>query len=100
LNNYRSRASYAADMSKRQLLTPNTKTFIPIINARMTAKLITKGSRLAIVLNVNKNVDAQVNMGTGKDVNSETIADAGKPLILKWYNDSQINLPLTPWSEK
>ena len=100
LNNYRSRASYADDMSKRQLLTPNKKTIVPIVNARMTAKLIKKGSRLAIVLNVNKNVDAQVNMGSGKDVSSETIADAGEPLILKWFNDSEINIPLTPWHEK
>ena len=65
LNNYRSRASFADNMSKRQLLTPNSKTIVPIINARMTAKYLTKGSRLAIVLNVNKNSDAQVNMGSG-----------------------------------
>lgn len=99
LNNYRSRASYANDMSKRQLLIPNQKTIVPIINARMTAKLIKKGSRLAIVLNVNKNVNAQVNMGSGKDVSSETIADAGEPLTIKWFNDSFINIPLTPWQQ-
>jgi putative CocE/NonD family hydrolase len=97
LNNYRSRASYAENMSKRQLLIPNQKTIVPIINARMTAKLIKKGSRLAIVLNVNKNVDAQVNMGSGKNVSLESIADAGEPLTIKWFNDSVIKLPLKTW---
>ncbi len=97
LNNYRSRASFADNMSKRQLLNPNTKTIVPIINARMTAKYLTKGSRLAIVLNVNKNSDAQVNMGSGKAVNFESIEDAGEPLTIKWYNDSRINIPLTVW---
>jgi putative CocE/NonD family hydrolase len=97
LSHYQSRASYANDMSVRQLLTPNKKTTIPIVNGRMTAKLINKGSRLVIVLNVNKNANTQVNMGSGKDVSTETLADAGQPLTLKWFNDSQINIPLQAW---
>jgi putative CocE/NonD family hydrolase len=97
LARYISRASYADDMSKRVLLTPNKKTIVPIINSTMTAKLIEKGSRLVIVLNVNKNSSAQVNMGTGKDVSEETIEDAGAPLEVKWFSDSQINIPLKPW---
>ncbi|KGJ96860.1 CocE/NonD family hydrolase [Colwellia psychrerythraea] len=97
-NTYRSRASFANDMSKRKLLIPNKKTSIPIINARMTAKLINKGSRLVIVLNINKNVDAQVNLGSGKYVNEETLKDAGEPLKIKWFNDSKINIPLKPWT--
>ncbi|MFT5521046.1 MAG: putative CocE/NonD family hydrolase [Enterobacterales bacterium] len=97
LVNYISRASYADDMSNRQLLTPNQKTIVPIINSTMTSKLIEKGSRLVMVLNVNKNSGAQVNMGTGKDVSLETIDDAGEPLEIKWFSDSQINIPLKPW---
>ncbi|MEW6991839.1 CocE/NonD family hydrolase [Colwelliaceae bacterium 6441] len=100
LNRYISRASFANDMSLRKLLIPNQKTVVPITNNRMTAKLIEKGSRLVMVLNVNKNVDAQVNLGSGKEVNSETIADAGEPLTIKWFNDSVIKLPLTPWNEE
>ncbi len=99
LNTYRSRASYAKDPSQRQLLTPHKKTTLPIVNARMIAKMIKKGSRLAIVLNVNKNHISQVNMGTGSDVNSESIKDAGEPLIIDWFNDSKINIPLKPWQE-
>ncbi len=97
LSHYQSRASFAKDMSRRQLLTPNQKTTLPIVNGRMTAKLINKGSRLVMVLNVNKNANSQVNMGSGKDVSTETIKDAGEPLTLKWYNDSKINIPLKPW---
>jgi putative CocE/NonD family hydrolase len=100
LNRYQSRASYANDMSERELLTPNKKVILPIVNARMTAKLIKKGSRLIMVLDVNKNADAQVNMGSGKAVNDETIADAGEKLELKWFNDSQINIPLKKWHSK
>jgi uncharacterized protein len=98
LNHYQSRASYAKDMGKRELLVPNQKTIIPIVNARMTAKLIEKGSRLAIVLNVNKNPDAQVNMGTGKDVSDETAADGKEPLVINWFNDSEINIPIKVWN--
>ena len=38
-------------------------------------------------------------MGTGKDVSDETIADGDEPLEIKWFNDSKINIPLTPWQE-
>ena len=96
LNNYRSRASYADDMSKRRLLVPNEKRRVPIVNARFTSKLVKKGSKIALVLNVNKNVDAQVNLGTGKPVNHEHISESGEPLKLKWFLSSQINLPLKP----
>lgn len=99
LNNYRSRASYAHDMSKRTLLTPNEKTVIPVVNARFTAKFIEAGGRIALVLNVNKNQDAQVNHGSGKPVNEEGIADAGEPLMIHWHTDTELNIPLKPWSD-
>ena len=99
LTRYISRASYAKDMNKRQLLIPNQKTLVPIVNSTMMAKLIGKDSRLAMVLNVNKNSGAQVNMGTGKDVSEETIDDAGVSLEIKWFSDSQINVPLKPWKQ-
>ncbi|MBL4661404.1 MAG: CocE/NonD family hydrolase [Alcanivoracaceae bacterium] len=99
LSHYISRASYAKDMSKRQLLNPNEKTIVPIVKSKMTAKLIEKGSRLVLVVDVNKNAGAQVNLGTGKDVSDETIADAGVALQIKWYSDSEINIPLSKWTK-
>jgi hypothetical protein len=52
------------------------------------------GSRLLVIVNINKNPLAQINYGTGKDVSDESIADAGEPLKVKWYNDSYIDVPI------
>jgi uncharacterized protein len=92
---YIGRASYAYDMSKRQLLTPGKPGLIPVLRSRLTSRRLSKGSRLLVVLNINKNPYAQINYGTGKDVSDETIADAGAPLQIKWHNDSYIEIPVS-----
>lgn len=91
---YIGRASYVSNISKRELLTPNSISTIPFTNVRMTSKKISKGSRLVLVLNVNKHAYEQLNYGTGKDVSDETIADAKTPLNVKWYNTSFIKIPI------
>ncbi|WP_367913203.1 hypothetical protein [Leadbetterella sp. DM7] len=53
-----------------------------------------KGSRLAVVLNVNKNPFSELNYGTGKRVTTETIKDAHEPLRIRWYSDSFIKIPV------
>lgn len=88
------RASYAKDMTKRQLLTPNKIESIPFGPTRMVSKQIKKGSRLIVLVNVNKNPYAQINYGTGKDVSKESISDGKEPLFVHWYNDSYINIPI------
>jgi uncharacterized protein len=98
LSYYMGRASYAKDMSKRQLLTPGKIESITFDRSRMVCRQLSKGSRLLVVLNINKNSDAQINYGTGKDVSEETIQDAKVPLQIKWYNDSFIRIPV--WSER
>ncbi|GHN01159.1 hypothetical protein WSM22_26480 [Cytophagales bacterium WSM2-2] len=92
------RASYAKDNSKRQLLRPGEKETIPIRDSYITGKQLSKGSRIVIVVGVNKNPEWQVNYGTGKDVSDETIADAKEPLKIKWYCDSYIKIPV--WINK
>lgn len=87
------RASLSKDREKRQLLTPNHIETVPFASGRMTSKLLKKGSRLIMVLNINKHPHEQVNYGTGKDVSDETIADAGRPLVINWYNDSYLKIP-------
>lgn len=94
LTRYLGRASYAINNSKRQLLSPNEEETIPIRETRMVCKQIDKGSRLVIILNVNKHPWEEINYGTGKDVHDETIADAGEPLQVRWYNDSAIQVPV------
>ena len=94
LSYFLGRASYAEDMSKRKLLTPGKIEIIPFERTRMAGRQIGKGSRLLVVLNINKNPFAQINYGTGKDVSDETIDDAKIPLQIKWYNDSYIRIPV------
>lgn len=93
LSYFLGRASYAKDMSKRNLLVPGKTESIPFERTRMTSRQLSKGSRLLVVLNINKDSFHQVNYGTGKDVSDETIMDAKEPLKIKWYNDSFIKIP-------
>ncbi|MBQ4845053.1 CocE/NonD family hydrolase [Pseudoalteromonas sp. MMG005] len=94
LSYFLGRASYAKDMSKRSLLTPYKVTSIPFDKTRMVSRKLSKGSRLLVTLNINKNSFAQINYGTGKDVSDENISDAKEPLQIKWHNNSSINVPI------
>lgn len=94
LTYFMGRASFAKNYSKRELLTPNKKTALPFSNSYFTSRKLSKGSRLVLIVNVNKSSSEQINYGTGKDVNEETIKDAGEPMQIKWYNDSFISIPV------
>lgn len=94
LTYYLGRASYAADPTRRQLLQPGVKTTIPFTNTKLVSRQLRAGSRLLVVVNVNKNRFAQVNYGSGKEVSDETMADAGKPLEISWSNESFIVVPV------
>ena len=94
LSYFMGRASYAADHSVRKLLQPGQVTALPFINSYFTSREISAGSRIVIVLSVNKSQDNQINYGTGKDVSSETVKDAREPLQVKWYNDSYMEVPV------
>ncbi|WP_395373624.1 CocE/NonD family hydrolase [Marinicella sp. W31] len=93
---YLGRASYAKNMSKRYLLQPDVQQTIPFERSRIVGKLIKKGSRIAVLVNVNINSGAQINYGTGKDVSDENISDGKEPLIIDWMNSSYIDLPIKP----
>lgn len=86
------RASYAASLEKRQLLTPGNVNVFSFSNTRMISKQLAKGSRLVVVININQNPFEEINYGTGKEVSKETIADAGDPILLQWRNDSYIQI--------
>lgn len=98
LSDFLGRASYAKDRSKRQLLSPGKPETIPYTNSFFTSKRLSKGSRLVVLVGINKNKHWQVNYGTGKDVSDETIKDGKVPLQIQWFNDSYINVPV--WKEK
>lgn len=96
LSYYIGRASYAKDREHRNLLTPNQMTQVSFDNSKLISKKLEKGSRIVVVVNVNKNNNAQINYGTGKDVNSESIKDAEIPLKITFTGNSSISLPI--WS--
>jgi len=94
LSYYIGRASYAKDREHRNLLIPNRKTQISFDNSKLISKKLEKGSRIVVVVNVNKNNNAQINYGTGKDVNKESIKDAEIPLEITFTGNSSISLPI------
>lgn len=94
LSYFLGRASYSNDMSVRKLLTPGKVESIAFDRTRMVSRRLSKGSRLLVTLNVNKNPFAQINYGTGRDVSDEDIRDANTPLQIKWRNDSYVRIPI------
>ena len=89
------RASYAADMTRRQLLTPGRVETIRLENTLLVSRQLSKGSRLLVVVDVNRGPFAQVNYGTGRDVSDESVADAKDPLHVEWFNDSHVDIPIS-----
>jgi uncharacterized protein len=94
LSTYWTRASAAGDITKRQLLTPGKRERLDFKSVRLTSRQMQPGSRIAVLLNVIKQPDMQINYGTGKDVSDETIADANEPLRIQWFGDSYVEIPI------
>ncbi len=88
------RASYSKDITQRKLLKPNVIETITFSNTHLVSKQLSKGSRLLIHLNINKNPFSELNYGTGKTVTEETIKDVKEPLKVKWFNDSYVKIPV------
>jgi len=98
LSYYIGRASYAKDREQRNLLIPNQKTQVSFNNSKIISKKLEKGSRIVVVVNINKNNNAQINYGSGKDINTESIKDAKIPLNITFTGNSSISLPI--WNSK
>ena len=91
---YWARASYVSDLSHRRLLTPGKRCRLDFQSVRLMSRQLGQGSRVVAVLRVIKEPGRQINYGTGQDVSRETINDAGRPLEIKWYADSYLDLPI------
>ena len=94
LTYFMGRASYADDGSKRKLLVPGQSQQVSFTNSYFTSVSLKKGSRLLVVLNINKSSNEQINYGTGRDVSDESIYDAGEPLEIRWTGQSRISIPV------
>jgi putative CocE/NonD family hydrolase len=93
LSYYMTRASYSQGGPARHLLAPGVLQHLRFTSPRVTSRQFQKGSRLVVVIGINKQPDLQINYGTGKDVSDESISDAGKPLEVRWYSSSYLDIP-------
>ncbi len=90
---YEFRASYLRDRVHRRLLEAGERQELTFHSERVTSRKVQAGSRIVVVLGVNKRPDQEINYGTGGDVSAESIADAKVPVRIKWYGDSYIDIP-------
>jgi putative CocE/NonD family hydrolase len=91
---YEFRASYAHDRVNRHLLLAGERQQLAFKSDRLTSRKLEAGSRVVVVLGVNKRADRQINYGTGGAVNEESIDDARVPLKIRWYSGSYIDIPI------
>lgn len=94
---YDFRASYAGNRVNRRLLQAGVRQSVAFTTERVTARRLVAGSRLVLVVSINKRPDRQVNYGSGKDVNTETkAADAGSPIRVRWHPGSHVDIQTGP----
>ncbi|HEX8172090.1 MAG TPA: CocE/NonD family hydrolase [Thermoanaerobaculia bacterium] len=93
LGQHWTRVSYAADREHRRLLQPGKRQRLDFTASRLMSRELAAGSRVVMIVSAIKNFGQQINYGSGKDVSEETIADAGKPLEIRWLGGSYIDLP-------
>ena len=91
---YEFRASFARDRSHRHLLKAGERQELAFKSERMTSRQLQPGSRLVMVLGINKRPDREINYGTGGDVSEESSADGKVPLKIRWYSDSYVDIPV------
>jgi putative CocE/NonD family hydrolase len=88
------RASHARDLGTRHLVVPGVRQTLDFGSIRLMSRQLERGSRLVVVIGPPKWPGQQINYGSGKDVNDETIADAGPPLEMRLFATSHIDLPV------
>ena len=89
-----SRASYVEDPTRRRLLVPGQRERLNFESIRLMSRRFQPGSRLVAVLNIIKEAGRQINLGTGRDVSTETVADAKDPLRIRWFDASYLEVPI------
>jgi putative CocE/NonD family hydrolase len=89
---YAFRASYARDRVHRHLLKAGERQQLTFQGERLMSRSLQEGSRLVLVLGVNKRPDQQINYGAGDDVSIESIDNAEPPLSIRWYSDSYVEV--------
>jgi putative CocE/NonD family hydrolase len=91
---YAFRASYAADRVHRRLLKAGERQQLKFTVERVSSRRLQPGSRVVVVLGINKNAEQQINYGGGDDVSAESLEDVSSPLLVRWYSSSYVDLPV------
>jgi uncharacterized protein len=91
---YDFRLSYARDRVHRHLLKAGERQELTFRSERMTSRQLRPGSRLVMVIGVNKRPDREINYGTGGDVSAESIADGRSSVKILWHDDSYVEIPV------
>jgi len=89
---YDFRASYAGHRVHRRLLRAGERQLLAFTAERATARKLAAGSRIVLLIGLNRRPDRQINYGSGKDVNSETISDARRPVRVRWHTRSYFEM--------
>lgn len=90
------RSSLMRDPTRRQLLTSDAVERLPLPPSRIVSRVIPAGSRLVVLVRVQKSSASQLNYGSGRDPSDETIADATRPLRVTLHAGSVIAVPVRP----
>jgi putative CocE/NonD family hydrolase len=93
LSYFKSRVSYLKDRSHRILLSPSARQHFSFTSGRLASRKFEAGSQLIVQLSVMKSPYAQINLGTGQDVSDESAADARRPLQIRWFSNTSIEIP-------
>jgi predicted acyl esterase len=88
------RASYARDRVHRHLLRAGERQTVAFKLERLTSRKIQTGSRLVVVVGVNKRPDQEINYGSGQDVSEEALEDDKTPVKIRWFPDSYLEMPV------
>ncbi len=88
------RASYVPDRVHRRLLRAGERQELKFKSERMTSRRLQAGSRLVMILGINKRPDREINYGTGNDVSEDSVAEGRIPLKVLWHNDSYVDIPI------
>jgi hypothetical protein len=91
---YEFRASYARNRTHRHLLKAGKRQQLTFRSERLMSREVPPGSRLILVLGVNKRPDREINYGSGGDVSEESLKNARIPLKIQWYSGSFIDIPV------
>jgi len=91
---YEFRASYARDRVHRHLLKAGERQQLTVKGERLTSRRLQAGSRVVMVLGINKRPDREINYGSGADVSEESVADGKVPVKIRWFSSSYIDIPV------